>query len=112
MTCSDDDASIGSSHSHRQFGGGRGGQSDVDDVEAHADKCPADNAAHHLSGDAGIAPYDNLPGRLLRTFLNKGGVSRREFHNVKWVERVARRSSDGSTDAGNRFDQCHNFIFI
>ena len=60
MTCSDNDATIGTAHGNGKLGCRRGCQPYVDNIVAHAKKRSAHNVADHLAADAGITSYDNL----------------------------------------------------
>ena len=72
----DDNAAVGLVPAHGQFGGGCGGQANVDDLITHAYQCATYHIAHHRSGDASVAPYNNT----LAT--NEGGVCSSKLNNV------------------------------
>ena len=59
MAGGDDDATVGLEPTYGKFGSGGGGEADVDNVVAHADKGAANNAAHHFTRDACVAADDD-----------------------------------------------------
>ena len=101
-----DDAAVGLVPANGQLGGWCRSQADVDDLVTHTDKCATDNVTHHGSADAAIAADHDF--RSVRSILsvrsirnspsNECGVCRRKLHDVKRIERVARRSADGTTN--------------
>ena len=60
MACSNDYAAVGTAHGNSKLGCGRGCQSYVDNIVAHAKKRSTHNVADHLAADAGITSNDNL----------------------------------------------------
>ena len=104
-----DDAAVGSAHAHSQFGGGGGGESDIDDVVAIAHEGTADHILDHLAGNAGVTANDNAAAGFsplslspLSSFLsplNKGSIGGYKLHDVQWIQRIAGRASDRTTDA-------------
>ena len=104
MGSGNDDAAVGSAHAYSQFGGGSGGESDIDDVVAIAHEGTADHVLDHLAGDAGVTANDNAAAGVspLSSFLsplNKGSIGGYKLHDVQWIQRIAGRASDRTTDA-------------
>jgi hypothetical protein len=44
--------------------------------------------------------------------LHEFDESSGEFHHVDWREVVARLAANGTTNAGNGFDQCHIYQLL
>ena len=94
----DNDAAGCVTHAHRQFGCGRGSQTDVHHVEAHAHERSADHILHHFARNARISAHHNGVAALI-LFFNKRGISCRKLDDVKRIERVAGFTSDGAANA-------------
>ena len=71
----DDDSAISAGHGDSQFGGGGGGQPYVDHIIAHTDERTANHTAHHLAGDASVAPHDNTVVGRLSAAAQESGIS-------------------------------------
>ncbi len=102
VACGEDEAAVGLLGCHGDFGGRSCGQSDVDDVEAHADQCARDALVAHFARQSGIAANDDAATLSCADFLaDDCGIGRSELDNVERVQTFARLASDCATDAGN-----------
>ena len=107
----DDDATCRMAHADGQFGGRGRGKPDIEHVIAHSYQCAADHQSDHVARDARVAAYHDTVAARRVALTDKLGIRRGKLDDVQRVERIAGRASDGSTDAGNGFDQCHIFSF-
>ena len=108
MRSSNDNTTIGPAHANGQLRGRRRGITDVNDIKTHANQCAANHVTNHRTGNATIATNHNLT----RLAGNEGGIGRRKLYNIQRIKGVTRSSANSSTDARNRFNQCHIIISL
>ena len=108
MAGGDDDTAAGTLHGDGELGGRRGGQTDVEHVEAHTHQRTADHVRHHLARDTCVAAYDDFTAIGAHQTLAQAGVGRYGFGDVDGVEGVARLTADGTAETGNGFDKGHS----
>ena len=92
----DDDTTIGAAHAHCQFGSGCGGQTDINDIEAHTHEGTANDAIDHRARDAGVTAYYYLVGLL--GLANECGIGCGKLYDVQRVESVAGVTAYGATN--------------
>ena len=107
-----DDAAAGPLHRHGQFRGRCGSQPDVHHIKAHPHQRAANHVAHHLAGDAGIAPHNNLIAANGGRLTDQRCIGRRKLHNIQRIQRVAHAATNRPANAGNRFYQSHTVLLI
>ena len=106
-----DDTTCSLTHTHSQFGSRCRGKSDVKHVIAHAHQCSTNNVLHHFARDTGITSHYNCITFRLLTMTDKSRISCCKLHNVERVQCVSGLSANSSTDAGNRFNQSHKYLY-
>ena len=107
-----DDAGIGFQSCDGDFGSRRSAQPDVKHMGTHGLQGAANHLVHKETRKARIATDDDLG--VFHTFimLHEFDESGGEFHHVDWREVVARLAANGTTNAGNGFDQSHIYQLL
>ena len=99
MAGRDDDTAASLLHRNGKFGGRRGGKTDIDDIESHAHQRSANHMADHLSGDTGIAAYNDLTTEgTAHYFFAQTGICRHRFGDVNRIQGVSGTATDSAAE--------------
>ena len=100
------DASVSFQTCDGDFRSRRSAQTDVKHISAHGLQGAANHLVHKEARKTSVAS-DNDSRTFDATVLDKFDKSCGEFHHIYWRKVVARLAADGTTNAGNGFNQCH-----
>ena len=82
-------------------------EANVDNINAATQERTLDDVVYHLARDTRITANNDSQTFSVILLSHKTGISRRKLHNVNRGEVVALPAAYCTSNAGNRFDECH-----
>ena len=112
MTGGDYDAAVGLAERYGKLCRGGAGEAAAYHIHAAGNQSTDYKLLDHLAAEAGIASHDHLVtvAEGLLALLQAFAVCISELDYVNGGEVVTGRTSDRTTDSGNRFNQCHKLM--